>query len=139
MHTHVIRTTEDKLEATIDEWLGNGWSQHMPTVIHRGSRDYLVIVRHAEHESVHPEGRPQPHGQVIGPVNVGLYDLPASHPDATGQDGEHYGFSAWVEDVDRTWILFLDQDGRPATMWMHRDPDTGAVVDGSQVEFASTG
>jgi hypothetical protein len=84
MHTHVIRTTEDKLDATVDEWLGTRepamGAGPMPVVLHKGSRDYLVIVRHPEHDEPHDGHRP--HGEpdhVMYAVTSGV-GVHAPHP-----------------------------------------------------------
>lgn len=37
-------------------------------------------------------------------------------------------WQGWVEPDDRSWILFVAVDGT-VTMFDHRDPVTGAVVD----------
>lgn len=131
MHTHVIRTTEDKLERALNEW-SDDESPVMPVVIPLGGQQYRVVVRHQEHEpDAHEQFRP--HGQQDAPATVGAYDRPNAAPDPAGQDGTAYGWSGWVEDPDRTWILYLDGARLPAVMWLDRDPDTGAVVEGSRV------
>lgn len=126
MHTHAIRTTEDKLAGTIDDWLGDSDVEQMPVVIHRGSRDYLVIVRHHEH-SLLDHDKHHAHGRVDPVVTVGAY---------TGIDRLVVGdqtFAAWVEDPAATWILYLDRDHRPAAMWLKRDE--GGGVEGDPVDL----
>jgi len=36
------------------------------------------------------------------------------------------GWQGWIEPEDRTWIAFIDMEGRP-TFFLNRDPVTGAV------------
>ena len=36
-------------------------------------------------------------------------------------------WECWVEDEARTWIMFIPRDGEP-TVWLDRDPESGAVV-----------
>jgi hypothetical protein len=122
MHTHAVRTTEDRLAETIDLWVGPApaHSTVMPVVVHKGSRDYLVIVRHPEHdESAHD--RHGAHGETDAPIVVGTYD-----------DNESYG--GWVEDRARSWILYYGHGGRPEVMWLRRDT-TGGVV-GEPISFS---
>jgi len=41
-------------------------------------------------------------------------------------DGEWTGF---VEPEDRSWIIFLNHEGKPGLYWSQRDPDGGVVGD----------
>lgn len=41
---------------------------------------------------------------------------------------EAVGFSGYIEPEDQTWILFLDLNGQPVTIF-DRDPETGAVIE----------
>lgn len=123
MHTHRIRTTEDKLEATIDEWLGQGETPVealMPVVMYVGGRDFVVVVRHPEHdEALHDQsGRRghRPHGEAASPVVVHAYS-----DDSTAE------YAGWIEDENRSWILYLDEEWRPSVLWRHRDA-TGGVI-----------
>lgn len=42
-------------------------------------------------------------------------------------DSDQIGYQGWIEPIDRTWIMFITNDGSP-TVFLHRDPDTGAVL-----------
>lgn len=50
-------------------------------------------------------------------IVVGRYENP-----------EHVGWQGWVEDRDRTWILFIHLDGHPV-LFPNRDPKTGRILD----------
>lgn len=49
-------------------------------------------------------------------LKVGRYD----HPDSVRYQG-------WIEPEDRTWIAFVDLDGKPV-VFLNRDPETGACL-----------
>lgn len=53
-------------------------------------------------------------------IKIGRYDTEG--PDAVGQY-----YSGWVEPEDRSWILFIDVEGKPH-FFPERDPQTGAVL-----------
>lgn len=36
-------------------------------------------------------------------------------------------YAGLIEPADRSWIIYLDADGKPDTYWAHRDAD-GAVT-----------
>jgi hypothetical protein len=36
-------------------------------------------------------------------------------------------YAGWIEDAERTWIIFLDPAGKPALYWREREP-SGAVI-----------
>lgn len=55
-------------------------------------------------------------------IHVGRY----SNPQKVGWEG-------WLEPDDRSWIAFVDLAGRPV-FYLHRDPQTGAVLDEDVVE-----
>lgn len=40
-------------------------------------------------------------------------------------------YQGWIEPDDKSWIAFIDRDGRP-TFFLHRDPETGAVIEAPQ-------
>ena len=44
-------------------------------------------------------------------------------------------FSGWIEDEDRTWIIFLDEHGKPAFYWAERDELGGTI--GEPVRLAA--
>lgn len=48
----------------------------------------------------------------------------------------HRVFSGWIEPADRSWIIFLDDQSRPALYWAERE-ESGAVV-GEPVELVAT-
>jgi len=48
-------------------------------------------------------------------IHVGRYDNPAD-----------IGWQGWIEPDDRTWIMFVADDGTPV-VFLDRDPETGAV------------
>lgn len=48
-------------------------------------------------------------------IRVGRYDNPAQ-----------IGWQGWIEPDDKTWIAFVDNEGKP-TFFLDRDPETGAV------------
>lgn len=52
----------------------------------------------------------------MGNITVGRYDKPA----ATGYQG-------WIEPEDRSWVMFVANDGQPQA-FLNRDPETGAVL-----------
>lgn len=37
------------------------------------------------------------------------------------------GFQGWIEPEDRSWIIFIADDGTPL-LFTERDPKTGAVI-----------
>lgn len=37
------------------------------------------------------------------------------------------GWAGWVEPDDRSWVAYIDLEGRPV-FFLHRDPETGAVL-----------
>lgn len=37
-------------------------------------------------------------------------------------------WQGWIEPDDRSWIAFIDADGKPL-VYLNRDPDTGAVIE----------
>lgn len=37
------------------------------------------------------------------------------------------GWAGYIEPKDRSWIAFIDRDGRPM-VFLHRDPVTGAIM-----------
>ncbi len=48
-------------------------------------------------------------------IHVGRYDHPAE-----------VGYQGWIEPGDRSWVMFVDLDGRPV-VFLDRDLATGAV------------
>ena len=38
-----------------------------------------------------------------------------------------HGWQGWIEPEDKSWIAFIDAEGRPL-FFLDRDPDTGAVL-----------
>lgn len=61
MHTHVIKTTTDKLEDELDLWLTTPDPRSAEpdeySVHHMGGRDWAIVLRHREH-SIADEARP---------------------------------------------------------------------------------
>jgi hypothetical protein len=51
----------------------------------------------------------------MGNITVGRYADPASA-----------GYQGWLEPDGKSWIMFVDRDGRPV-VFLDRDPATGAV------------
>jgi hypothetical protein len=51
----------------------------------------------------------------MGNITVGRYANPQS-----------VGYAGWLEPDDRSWIAFVDLEGRPV-FFLDRDPETGAV------------
>jgi len=49
-------------------------------------------------------------------IKVGRYGQP-----------EKVGWLGWIEDEERTWVAFIDLEGRPK-FFLNRDPKTGAVI-----------
>ncbi len=41
-------------------------------------------------------------------------------------DSASVGYQGWIEPDDRSWIMFIREDGSPQ-VFLDRDPDTGAV------------
>lgn len=39
------------------------------------------------------------------------------------------GYRGWVEPADKSWILFVRDDGTPE-LYTNRDPETGALIGG---------
>lgn len=64
---------------------------------------------------------PEDRAATLGPVMFGVYSAGDS------------SFGGWVEDSERTWILFLDRKFRPVVMWTQRDKE-GGVVEGSCID-----
>jgi hypothetical protein len=50
----------------------------------------------------------------MGNITVGRYDRPGST-----------GYQGWVEPEDRSWVMFVRNDGSPV-VFLDRDPETGA-------------
>lgn len=42
-------------------------------------------------------------------------------------------FAGYIEPADKSWIIYLDADGKPALYWPERDADGGVV--GEPVEL----
>ncbi len=42
------------------------------------------------------------------------------------KERESHGYTGWIEDDARTWIMFIENDGSP-TVYLHRDSDGGVV------------
>lgn len=59
----------------------------------------------------------------MGNVKIGRYD----HPSIT------VDYSGWIEPEDRSWIIFLGADGKPAIYYAERDESGGVVGDGIQL------
>jgi hypothetical protein len=53
----------------------------------------------------------------MGNIKVGRYP----DPNAVG------GWAGWIEDDSRSWIMFIDTEGRPL-VFLNRDPVTGGVI-----------
>jgi len=51
----------------------------------------------------------------LGNITVGRYDKPSE-----------VGYQGWIEPEDRSWIAFVDGEGR-AQFFLDRDPVRGAV------------
>jgi hypothetical protein len=56
---------------------------------------------------------------------------------------ESVGWQGWIEPEDKSWIAFIDMDGRPV-FYLNRDPETGAILgppspQGVPGEFNSSG
>lgn len=51
----------------------------------------------------------------MGNITVGRYANPQSA-----------GYAGWLEPDDRSWIAFVDLEGRPV-FFLDRDPETGAA------------
>lgn len=41
-------------------------------------------------------------------------------------NAQQVGWAGWIEPEDRTWIAFIDLEGRPV-FFLDRDTETGAV------------
>ncbi len=42
------------------------------------------------------------------------------------QDPQAVGYAGWIEDEEKTWIAFIDLEGKP-TFWLNRE-DKGGVT-----------
>lgn len=42
-------------------------------------------------------------------------------------------FAGYIEPADKSWIIYLDADGKPALYWPERDADGGVI--GEPVEL----
>lgn len=56
-------------------------------------------------------------------IVVGRY---SSTPGPDGTPGVGVHWQGWIEPQDKSWIAFIDCDGRPV-FFLNRDPETGAV------------
>lgn len=56
-------------------------------------------------------------------IIVGRY----SKASVDGVPGIGIHWQGWIEPADRSWIAFIDRDGRP-TFFLNRDPVTGSVI-----------
>ncbi len=50
-------------------------------------------------------------------IKVGRYSNP-----------EEVGYQGWVEDADKTWIAYVDLEGK-LTVWLNRDKDGGVLTE----------
>lgn len=39
-------------------------------------------------------------------------------------------FAGWIEPADKSWIIYLDADGRPDVYFANRDADGGVIGEG---------
>lgn len=53
-------------------------------------------------------------------ITIGRYD----HESVTKD------FAGWVEPADKSWIIFLDADGKPAVYYAERDAEGGVIGEG---------
>lgn len=47
--------------------------------------------------------------------------------------GDVPGYGGWVEDHDATWIIYLDEHGKPSVMWTKRGADGGVIGEGIEL------
>jgi hypothetical protein len=155
MHSHVIRTETKNLAACMDEWVDTGPEMldgvRDPSRVvgkvdahYMGGRDWVVTVIHEHvaipgHDSktghVHTShGTEDPAAlDAIGRLDLTIGSMvigsAPSHVelDALRLERVAGGQGVMVEDADRTWALWTDAQGRPASMWLRRE-ESGAVV-----------
>lgn len=58
-------------------------------------------------------------------ITVGRYSPSEGTVQPDGTIRQHW--QGWIEPDDRSWIAFIDMDGKP-TFFLNRDPVTGAVL-----------
>jgi len=56
----------------------------------------------------------------MGTVKIGRYSDPTLAAE----------YSGWIEPDDKSWIIFLDGDGKPLVYYAEREPDGAVVGDG---------
>lgn len=57
-------------------------------------------------------------------IIVGRY----SKQSTDGAPGLGAEWQGWIEPEDKSWIMFIDSDGKP-WVFLNRDPETGAILD----------
>lgn len=148
----VERATTDKLEALLNSVTEKG--REVLHIEFTGGRDWVVVSARQVPLGWGPDARsyelpqddgmslmsqyaelpPSPSFAVIGgPVDelnlaFGVYDSQcrSTAPDGTTRPLRHE-WAGYVEDKDRSWILFLDGLGRPALFWPNRDTEGGVI------------
>lgn len=63
----------------------------------------------------------------MGNIEVGRYPPDMGHVNPDGPIAQTW--QGWIQDEARTWIAFIDMEGRP-TFYLHRD-ERGGVIDQS--------
>lgn len=106
MHTHVIKSTTRQLEQDINEW--DPKQKELVAVEYQGGRDWVFVIRH---DNEH-------HGETVGGLGVHIPVEVESVP-----DGRYI-----IQDENASWMLTLDSDARPESMFLRRDED-GDVLD----------
>lgn len=136
---HVVRTTTEKLEQTINDSVSNP-DVSLHTLQWLGGRDWVLVLdvalgwvadqdtRYAEYDRAVADGAEfaltPPDGLTLvapevvhGDVRYGRYDTHRTGPD----------FTAFVEDAARSWIIFFGPHGSPALYWPRRDAHGGVI------------
>ena len=62
----------------------------------------------------------------MGNVKIGRYE----HESITNE------WSGWIEPADRSWIIYLDTDGKPAVYYPEREPSGAVIGDGIWIREA---
>lgn len=67
----------------------------------------------------------------MGDIKIGRYSDTYGINPVEEVDGRQITleFSGWIEDEDRTWIIFLDGQGKPTLYWGERDELGGTLGD----------
>lgn len=97
--------------------------------VYQGGRDWVVLVRRDGEADPHAA----PHRTVDPGIIVGSYlgNGPWEDTDGSMRPSTE-AYAGWIEDTERTWVLYLDGHRRPAMLYLHRNADGGVLTPGER-------